>query len=142
MSAGTALAAQEAKLVRMSGNVEVMESAGSWQPAVLGMDLPEGMNIKTGVNGRALIRLPDKARIWLKESSRFEIENKRPLLRRISLLWGAIKVKIPHLRRNRRFEVKTMTAVAGKTNNKILSAFLIADNILKGRRGAMQFFNF
>ncbi len=94
--------AREAKLVAMSGTVEVKISLDKdWTPASKGMDIPEGGSIRTGMDGRAFVLLPNKSMIWLKKSSHIEFEQRQTLASRIAFFFGKMKARIPHLIKKR-----------------------------------------
>lgn len=104
--------AQEAKILSLAGTVEAKVDRGSdWVPASKDMQIAEGGAVRTGADGAAVLLMPNKSRIWLKDSSGLEIEQRKTLASRLSLLFGNMKVRVPHLMRKERFEVRTPAAV-------------------------------
>ncbi len=104
--------AQEAKILSLAGSVEAKTDRGSdWIPAAKDMQISEGGAVRTGADGAAVLLMPNKSRIWLKESSGLEVEQRKTLASRLSLLFGNMKVRVPHLMRKERFEVRTPAAV-------------------------------
>jgi hypothetical protein len=83
----------------------------NWIPVERNMIVKEGGTIRTGSNGAAVIRMPNKSKIWLRANSNLEIEENKSFSSRISLLFGSIKIRVPHLLRRENFRVKTPTAV-------------------------------
>ncbi len=67
--------------------------------------------MRTGADGGAVVLLPNKSKIWIKESSALEIEQRQTLTSRLALLFGKMKVRVPHLMRKEKFEVRTPAAV-------------------------------
>ncbi len=105
-------AADEARMIAFSGNVEIRNAReGQWAPALMNTQIPEGGAIRTGSDGSAVVQLPNKARVWVKESSSLELEQRRTFASRLALVFGKIKVRVPHLMRRERFEVGTPSAV-------------------------------
>ena len=105
-------AAGETKIQAMSGTVEIRTSReGQWVPASENADVPEGGAIRTGSDGSALALMPNKTKVWLKESSNLELEQRQTLSSRLALVFGRIKVRVPHLLRKEKFEVRTPAAV-------------------------------
>ena len=105
-------AAGEARLLAFSGNVEVRTTReGQWSPAADKAEIAEGGAVRTGADGGAVVLLPNKSKIWIKESSALEIEQRQTLTSRLALLFGKMKVRVPHLMRKEKFEVRTPAAV-------------------------------
>lgn len=104
--------AQEARLLNYAGSVEVKADRDSeWASAEKNMEIQEGGAVRTGADGAALVLMPNKSKVWMKESSGLEIEQRKTLASRLSLLFGRLKVRVPHLMRKERFEVRTPAAV-------------------------------
>ena len=104
--------AAEAKLLSMSGAVEVRPAReGEWVSATDSMEIPEGGAIRTGAGGMAVMQLPNKSKVWLKENSSLEIEQRQTFSSRLALIFGKIKVRVPHLMRKERFEIRTQAAI-------------------------------
>jgi len=105
-------AAEEAKLTAFSGNVEVRNAReGQWGPVTENMGIAEGGAVRTGADGSAVVVLPNKSKVWVKESSSLELEQRQTLASRLALVFGRIKVRVPHLMRREKFEVRTPSAV-------------------------------
>ncbi|MFH1619985.1 MAG: FecR family protein [bacterium] len=105
-------AADEARILAVHGKVEVKVSKDrDWAPAAENMEVLQGGEVRTGGDGRAVLLLPNKTRLWLKEGSNIELEQRQSMASRIALLFGKLKARVPHLRRRERFEVRTQTAV-------------------------------
>lgn len=105
-------ASEEAKLIAFSGNVEVRDTReGQWEPATENMEIAEGGAVRAGSDGSAVVLMPNKTRVWIKESSSLELEQRQTLASRLALVFGRIKVRVPHLLRKERFEVRTPAAV-------------------------------
>ena len=108
---GAALAG-EARLLSISGAVEVRAGReGQWARAANNMEIPEGGAVRTGADGQAVLQLPNKSKVWLKESTDLEVEQRQTLASRLALVLGRIKVRVPHLMRKEKFEVRTPVAV-------------------------------
>ena len=106
------LLAGEAKILSMSGAVEARQTReGQWVPASESMEVAEGGAVRTGGDGAAVLLLPNKAKVWMKESSSLELEQRQTLASRLALVFGRIKVRVPHLMRKEKFEVRTPAAV-------------------------------
>ena len=104
--------AGEAKILSMSGTVEARQTReGQWVPASDNMEIAEGGAIRTGADGAAVMLLPNKTKVWMKESSNLELEQRQTLASRLALVFGRIKVRVPHLMRKEKFEVRTPAAV-------------------------------
>lgn len=104
--------AEEAKILSMAGQVEARQTReGKWAPASDGMEIAEGGAVRTGDSGAAVLLLPNKSKIWMKGASSLEVEQRQTLASRLALLFGRIKVRVPHLMRKERFEVRTPAAV-------------------------------
>ena len=100
-------------LSAVSGSVEIQEGPDqAWKAASAGAEMREGFSLRTGPDGRAQVTFPDKAVVWLKESSTFGLQSTLPLTRKVQLLMGELKASIPHLIRKQTFEVHTQNAVA------------------------------
>ncbi len=105
-------AAGEAQLLAFSGSVEVRTTReGQWAPASDKAEIPEGGAVRTGADGGAVVLMPNKTKVWLKESSNLEVEQRQTLSSRLALLMGRMKVRVPHLLRKEKFEVRTPAAV-------------------------------
>lgn len=108
---GVMLAA-EAKLLSFSGAVEVRPAReGQWTPATENIEIAEGGAVRTGEGGQAVLLMPNKSKVWMKESSNLEVEQRQTLASRLALVFGKIKVRVPHLMRKEKFEVRTPVAV-------------------------------
>ncbi|MDO8805366.1 MAG: FecR family protein [Elusimicrobiota bacterium] len=104
--------AEEAKIISMSGAVDVRAAReGKWASAKEKTEIGEGGAVRTGANGGAVILMPNKTKVWLKENSSLEIEQRQTLSSRLMLVFGRIKVRVPHLMRKERFEVRSPAAV-------------------------------
>ncbi len=104
--------AGEAKILSMSGNVEARQTReGQWGPAADNMEIAEGGAVRTASDGAAVLLLPNKTKIWLKETTSLEIEQRQTLASRLALVFGRIKLRVPHLMRKEKFEVRTPAAV-------------------------------
>ena len=104
--------AGEARILSLSGNVEVRPSRdGQWASAKANMEIAEGGGIRTGADGAVVMLMPNKTKIWLKEKSSLEVEQRETLASRLALIFGRIKVRVPHLLRKEKFEVRTPAAV-------------------------------
>ena len=104
--------AEDAKIVQVYGPVEYRVNQNSvWQKAEKDTMVPEGGAVKSGEAGSALIQMENKSRVWLKENTALEIEQKQSLITRLALVFGKIKVRVPHLRRKEKFDLRTPTAV-------------------------------
>lgn len=96
----------------MSGAVEVRPTReGQWAAAAENMELAEGGALRTGADGAAVLLMPNKTKIWLKDASTLEVEQRRTFSSRLALVLGRIKVRVPHLMRKEKFEVRTPAAV-------------------------------
>ncbi|MDT8287259.1 MAG: FecR family protein, partial [Elusimicrobiales bacterium] len=104
--------AQDARLLNYAGSVEVKaDRDAEWASAEKNMEIQEGGAVRTGADGAAVVLMPNKSKVWMKESSGLEIEQRKTLASRLSLLFGRLKVRVPHLMRKERFEVRTPAAV-------------------------------
>lgn len=113
LAAGAAWADGVTRVAALAGTVELQKEAeGAWEPATVGIEVPEGGSVRTSGDGRAELHYPDGTRVWLKESTKVTIETQRSLLSRMSIAFGSMKARVSHLARNRRMEFKTATAVA------------------------------
>jgi len=100
-------------LSAVSGSVEVQEGPDqAWKAAAAGAEMREGFSLRTGPDGRAQVTFPDKAVIWVKESSTFGLQSTLPLTRKVQVTQGEVKASVPHLKRKQTFEVHTTNAVA------------------------------
>ena len=107
-----AVLAGEARIVSMSGDVEVRPTReGLWIPAKAEMEIAEGGALRTGAQGAAVLLMPNKTKVWFKGNSNLEIEQRQTMASRLMLVFGKIKVRVPHLMRKERFEVRTPAAV-------------------------------
>ncbi|MCM2268275.1 MAG: FecR family protein [Elusimicrobiales bacterium] len=108
---GLALAG-ESKILSMSGTVEARQTReGQWVPASENMEIAEGGAVRTGADGGAVILMPNKTKVWLKDTTSLELEQRQTLASRLALVFGKIKVRVPHLMRKEKFEVRTPAAV-------------------------------
>jgi len=108
---GLALAG-ESKILSMSGTVEARQTReGQWVPASENMEIAEGGAVRTGSDGGAVLLMPNKTKVWMKEGSSLELEQRQTLASRLALVFGRIKVRVPHLMRKEKFEVRTPAAV-------------------------------
>jgi len=106
-----AVLAGEARILAMSGEVEVRPTReGQWIPAKENMEIAEGGAVRTGVGGAVLL-MPNKTKVWFRRSTTLEIEQRQTLASRLMLVIGKIKVRVPHLMRAEKFEVRTPAAV-------------------------------
>jgi len=104
--------AGEAKILSLSGAVEVRPTReGQWTSASKDMEIAEGGGVRTGADGGVVVQLPNKTKVWLKESTALEIEQRQTLASRLALVFGRIKVRVPHLMRKEKFEVRTPAAI-------------------------------
>jgi len=105
-------ASEEAKIISFNGKVEArLTREGGWSPAAENMEVPEGGAVRSGADGSALLLMPNKTKIWIKETSSLEIEQRQTLSSRLALVFGKIKLRVPHLLRKEKFEVRTPSAV-------------------------------
>ena len=105
-------AAEEAKILAFSGNVEVRKTReGQWTVAAQNMEIAEGGAVRAGANGSAVLLMPNKTKVWIKESSSLEVEQRTTLASRLALVFGKVKIRVPHLMRKEKFEVRTPSAV-------------------------------
>lgn len=119
---GAALA-EEAKLLSFSGNVEVRQAReGQWAPAAADMEIAEGGAVRTGEGGEAVLFMPNKSKIWLKEKTSLEVEQRMTLASRLALVFGKIKVRVPHLMRKEKFEVRTPSAICAVRGTELTLA--------------------
>ncbi|MBI4057185.1 MAG: FecR domain-containing protein [Elusimicrobia bacterium] len=101
------------QIQQMAGTVEFRaQKDGAWQSASRGTNIPSGGAVRTNSDGRVTLLFPNRSRIWLKESSGLEVQEQNPLMNKLSLLWGSLKAKVPHLRRREQFQVGTPIGVA------------------------------
>lgn len=104
--------AEEAKILSMSGEVEVRPTReGIWIPAKDGMEIAEGGAVRTGAKGGAVVLMPNKTKVWFRKSTTLEIEQRQTLASRLMLVFGKVKIRVPHLMRREKFEVRTPVAV-------------------------------
>ncbi|MEI7528829.1 MAG: FecR family protein [Elusimicrobiota bacterium] len=107
-----AAGAEEAKILSLSGNVEVRQGRdGQWASASENVQIPEGGALRTGAGGMAVLLMPNKTKVWLKENSNIEVEQRQTLVSRLALVFGKVKIRVPHLMRKEKFEVRTPAAV-------------------------------
>ncbi|MEI7481556.1 MAG: FecR family protein [Elusimicrobiota bacterium] len=105
-------ASEEAKIIAFSGNIEVRNTReGQWVPATENIEIAEGGAVRSGADGSAVMLMPNKTKVWIKESSTLELEQRTTLASRLALVFGKIKVRVPHLLRKEKFEVRTPSAV-------------------------------
>lgn len=106
------LLAGEAKILSMSGEVEVRPTReGQWIPAKEDMEIAEGGAVRTGAKGGAVVLMPNKTKVWFRKSTTLEIEQRQTLASRLMLVFGKVKVRVPHLLRKEKFEVRTPSAI-------------------------------
>jgi len=106
------------RIAELSGQVAIKkESQAYWTDALLDMDVYFGDNIRTGDDGRSLIRLVDDSIIQVQPNSHIvlntilsPVEKKNSVLLFFGRIWNKISRKA--LRR-KVFEVQTPTAVCG-----------------------------
>ncbi|MBU2574519.1 MAG: FecR family protein, partial [Elusimicrobia bacterium] len=104
--------AEEAKLIAFNGKVEVRPGReGKWAAARRNMNVTEGGAVRTAAGASAVVLLPNKTKVWMKESSNLELEQRQTLASRLALVFGRIKLRVPHLLRKEKFEVRTPSAV-------------------------------
>lgn len=150
-----AIWAGEAKILSMSGNVEARQTReGQWGPASENMEIAEGGAIRTAADGAAVLLLPNKTKVWLKETSNLEIEQRQTLASRLALVFGRIKVRVPHLMRKEKFEVRTPAAVCavrgteftvgttedGKMDIQVLFGEVKLRFVIPPEKGSAEFF--
>ena len=106
------LLAGEARILSMSGEVEVRPTReGAWIPAKEGLEIAEGGAVRTGAKGGAVVLMPNKTKVWFRKSTTLEIEQRQTLASRLMLVFGKVKVRVPHLLRKEKFEVRTPSAI-------------------------------
>lgn len=106
------VSAEEARLLAINGTVEARQAReGQWVSAAQNMEIAEGGAIRTGADGSAVALMPNKTKVWIKESTDLEIEQRQTLASRLALVFGSIKLRVPHLMRKEKFEVRTPAAV-------------------------------
>ena len=106
------LLAGEAKILSMSGEVEVRPTReGAWIPAKEDMEIAEGGAVRTGAKGGAVVLMPNKTKVWFRKSTTLEIEQRQTLASRLMLVFGKVKVRVPHLLRKEKFEVRTPSVI-------------------------------
>ena len=147
--------AGEAKILSMSGNVEARQTReGQWAPASENLEIAEGGALRTGADGAAVLLLPNKTKVWLKETSNLEIEQRQTLASRLALVFGRIKVRVPHLMRKEKFEVRTPAAVCavrgteftmatteeGKMNLQVLFGEVKLKFVIPPEKGSDEFY--
>ncbi len=107
-----AVLAGEAKILSLSGAVEArLSREGQWVSATADMEIPEGGGLRTKAGGEAVVLMPNKTKVWLKEATGLEIEQRQTLASRLALIFGKVKLRVPHLMRKEKFEVRTPAAV-------------------------------
>lgn len=107
-----AILAGEARILSMSGEVEVRRTReGQWEPAKEDLEIAEGGAIRTGVKGGAVVLMPNKTKVWFRKSTTLEIEQRQTLASRLMLVFGKVKIRVPHLLRKEKFEVRTPSAI-------------------------------
>lgn len=107
-----AILAGEAKILSMSGEVEVRPTReGQWVPAKEDMEIAEGGAVRTGAKGGAVVLMPNKTKVWFRKSTTLEIEQRQTLASRLMLVFGKVKIRVPHLMRKEKFEVRTPSAI-------------------------------
>lgn len=111
---GEALAAREAKIIFMQGDVQVQRGgSGAWTDAEKGLVLSAGDKIKTGKGSWVEVGMGKGYEnvIKLDEETLTEISNLGPV--QISLLSGELRTLLENLDPEETFEVMTPTAVCG-----------------------------
>ncbi|HNW44475.1 MAG TPA: FecR family protein [Elusimicrobiales bacterium] len=107
-----AAGAAEVKILSLNGSVEARQSRdGQWVAAAQNMEVAEGGAVRTNADGAAVLLMPNKTKVWVKDSSTLEIEQRQTLASRLALVYGRIKLRVPHLMRKEKFEVRTPAAV-------------------------------
>lgn len=113
--------ADDAVIGAMAGRVDMrLELRKGWEPAIVGAAIPEGGGVRTGEDGAAELRFPNKSKIWLKPNSTIEIEQHQSLAAKIAVVAGYIKARVPHLKRKEVFELRTTAAVAAVRGTELL----------------------
>ncbi len=105
-------------MAELSGKVDIKKAQQTyWKDATLNMDVYFGDNIRTGDDGRGLVKLVDDSIIQIQSNSHIVLntiispaENKNSVLLFFGKIWNKISKKA--LRR-KVFEVQTPTAVCG-----------------------------
>lgn len=121
MIAITSMAAENsvtAKVIEITGTVEVMTQATPWQPATVGMILNQGDVIRTRAKSWAILEL--NGTVEVKENSQLKlaelIENKETGTKKtlLDLALGQVLIKAQKLQTDdSKFEVKTPTSIVG-----------------------------
>lgn len=108
-----ALWAQGIIVSGIKGTVEYrLTTSAPWQPAMVGVHIPQSGAIRTSDKSRALLIFPNGSKIWLKPNTNLEIKQHAELTSELSLLSGSIKTRVPHIKRKEIFKIKTPTALA------------------------------
>ncbi|MBI3013206.1 MAG: FecR domain-containing protein, partial [Elusimicrobia bacterium] len=104
---------QGASVTAVGGQVSYrINSAAAWQPLSVGTEIQEGSSIRTGRDGRAVLKYPNKSTLWLKENTSLLVEERQNLKNTVSMEIGSVKARVPHLKRKEYFHVRTGRAVA------------------------------
>jgi len=105
------LFSESAKIISISGDVEYRTNQNlEWKKATPDIEIPEGGTIRTN-EGIAFIKIGDKSKVWINKNTALEIEQGQNLISRLTLFFGKIKIRVEHLRRKEKFELRTPTAV-------------------------------
>jgi len=105
------LFSESAKIISISGDVEYRTNQNlEWKKATPYIEIPEGGAIRTN-EGMAFIKIGDKSNVWINKNTALEIEQRQSLISRLTLVFGKIKIRVEHLRRKEKFELRTPTAV-------------------------------
>ncbi|MQR02227.1 FecR domain-containing protein [Glaciimonas soli] len=109
-----------AKIVTLSGTVNINAANGPALPAAVGTTLEEGARIETGNNSFVTLALSDASRIALPSNSQIKLTVLRVArytntpLTEVTLMQGRIESQVSSLKKNKgRFEVRSPLAVAG-----------------------------
>lgn len=110
--AGSMAYAENAKITAFDGDVEAkLSREGQWVKVSDKMEIPEGGSVRTLDSGSAALLMPNKSKVWMKNSTALEIEQRQTLASRLALFFGKVKIRVPHLMRKEKFEVRTPAAV-------------------------------
>jgi hypothetical protein len=115
---GTAI--REAKLGKVSGNVQVRVAQGPWQKAASGIVLREGDEVRTSPGAAAEILLDggDVGKLDLREDSEFKFtqlleKSNGEKITLLDLAVGRVLVHAGKLKGDSKFEVRTPTSTTG-----------------------------
>ena len=113
--------ADQAVLQSFGGNVEIKLSKDKdWTPAKAHARLSEGGGVRTGLGGSAMLEFANSSKLWMKESSYFEIEEHQELSTKIELFMGKLKIRVPHLTHKEIFEVRTSAAICAVKGTELV----------------------